>query len=312
MNEGNRARLRSAAATAAATDDLLGRASAASLFSKVSAIEACKANPFQPSLVWHPTIFGSMMQLDLRETVAQQIYLTGGFEPDLLWLFTCLVDEGMSVIDGGAHIGFFSLALGQLVGPGGRVDAFEPMPSTKLHLDTNIRNAGLKNVFTHTLALWNESSVVPFRDLGHALSAYNSITAPRLPAHVKVPEGSMHQLPATSLDSFVEHSAIKPALVKLDVESAEYQVITGMKKVLAKYQPIVVLEIGDFENTKAVSSYQTMQLLADASYCLYFIANCRLTPLQLESRRYDFGNILAVPIGRTEEVLARTSSVAVL
>jgi len=300
--------LREGAVTSANISSLIGRASAASLFSKMAAIEACKLNPYQPYLVWHPTIFGSMMQLDLREVVSQQIFLTGAFEPDVVWFLTCVVDSGASVIDAGAHIGFFSLALGKLVGPNGRVDSFEPTPATKLVLDTNIRNSAMTNIMAHGVALWKDPGIVRIHDFGPAYSAYNSVTAPRLPAEVQPVSTSVLTVPAVSIDSFVDSSKILPTVVKLDVESSEYEVIAGMRNTLATHKPIIAIEIGDFEGSNTVSSYELTSLLLDSNYNLYSINNCRLSPFAHEERTYDYANLIAVHCDRAEEVLARTGS----
>ncbi len=235
-----------------------------------------------------------MMQLDLKETVAKQIFLTGAFEPDLLWLMAGVVDAGQSVIDSGAHIGFFSLALGLLVGPEGRVDAFEPVPSIKQHLDTNIRNAELNNVFAHDLALWHENTVLSIGDYGHQFSAYNGVRAARIYSNGAMKRQEV-SVPATSIDSFVETTCTAPSFIKLDVESAEYEVIKGMNSVIASNRPTIAFEIGDFEESNLYSSYQVMQLLAEASYELFHLKNCRLSQLCLQNTHYDYANVVAFP-----------------
>src|SRR6185312_12382199 len=53
-----------------------------------------------------------------------------------------LVRPGSVVIDVGANIGHYTLRLAQLVGPEGRVYAFEPMPKTFDLLCRNVVTAG--------------------------------------------------------------------------------------------------------------------------------------------------------------------------
>lgn len=300
--------LRKAAKDALELSNLIDTTSKASLFSKVAVVEACRNNPFQPSLVWHPSIFGSMMQLDLRETVAQQIYLTGAFEPDLLWLMTCLVEPGMSVIDAGAHLGFFTLALGQLVGPNGRVDAFEPTPTTKIHLDTNVRNSGFAHVFTHPLAVWGEVTELQFRDFGSELSAYNGVGAPRLAENSKVPEAKVYSVSATSIDQFIAELGRSPGLIKIDVECSEFSVVSGMKETLFNAKPLIIIEIGDFPEALTPSTYETLKLLSSFGYNLYDVKELRLRPHLVQDRFYEYGNILAVHIDQVDSVMAKTGS----
>src|SRR5262249_37993601 len=54
------------------------------------------------------------------------IYLLGGFEPRSIRLYSRLVKPGATVLDIGANVGAHTLPLARLVGPSGRVVAFEP------------------------------------------------------------------------------------------------------------------------------------------------------------------------------------------
>lgn len=305
--------LRALAAEAARVTALAASASSVGLFNKFAAIEACRANPYQPFLVWHPTALGSLMQLDLRERVAQEIFLFGAFEPDLLWFFACVVEPGWTFFDCGAHIGFFSLAAGMLVGPDGRVDAFEPVASTKMHLDTNIRNAKLTNVFTHPIALWSAPTTIQLQDFGHALSAYNSVASPRLAPGTPLPKATSLQVPATSLDAFVASSKRMPNVVKIDVESAEDHVVQGMKRILQEARPIVTIEVGDFEhaaNDDVAPSRVPLERLEEAKYELFELEACRLVPHKIRaSEPYGYGNIVAIPKERADDIVKRTTAV---
>ncbi|POO48795.1 FkbM family methyltransferase [Agrobacterium rosae] len=307
----SRDQLRMCASEAAFVSSLLADASEASLFSKVAALEACKANPYQPALLWHPTIFGSMMQLDLRDRVSQEIFLTGAFEPDVLWLMSCLVNEGETVIDGGGHIGFFSIALAHLVGENGCVDVFEPSVETRKHLDTNVRNSGFNHVHVHETALWSRSGTVDFNEWGAEFSAYNGITAPRLNSLAGVPTAVVNQVPTTSIDEFVTETGRIPSFIKLDVESAEHQVLLGAKDLLELHRPLVLFEIGDFANSQLEEhverSFSTLQLMERLSYAIFDLSKCRLVPQLSEDRSYSYGNVLAVPMEDVENIITRTN-----
>src|SRR2546427_6871891 len=60
--------------------------------------------------------------------------ILGTTERALLEWFEHNVQPGETWLDVGAHYGYTALALGRLVGPVGRVFAFEPMVSTAGHL----------------------------------------------------------------------------------------------------------------------------------------------------------------------------------
>src|SRR5688572_20988587 len=69
---------------------------------------------------------GIRWQLDLREGIDFSIYLLGSFEPATVRAYRRIVKPGQTVLDIGANIGAHTLPLARLVGPGGRVIAFEP------------------------------------------------------------------------------------------------------------------------------------------------------------------------------------------
>ena len=59
------------------------------------------------------------------------------------------LDPGETMIDVGAGIGAYSVVAGAAVGPGGRVEAFEPSPTRRPALEANLRLNGLGNVQIH-------------------------------------------------------------------------------------------------------------------------------------------------------------------
>jgi FkbM family methyltransferase len=59
------------------------------------------------------------------------------------------LDPGETMIDVGAGIGAYSVVAGAAVGPGGRVEAFEPSPTRRPALEANLRLNGLANVQIH-------------------------------------------------------------------------------------------------------------------------------------------------------------------
>jgi hypothetical protein len=60
-------------------------------------------------------------------------FVYGTWEPEVLGAVTATVKPCMTVIDIGAHIGYYTLLFVKFVGPNGRVVAFEPrLPSLAL------------------------------------------------------------------------------------------------------------------------------------------------------------------------------------
>jgi hypothetical protein len=70
---------------------------------------------------------GYRMKLDMRS--GHRRYALGTYETEVAALIWSTLQGGETVLDIGANIGYFTLLVARLVGPAGRVIAFEPFPS---------------------------------------------------------------------------------------------------------------------------------------------------------------------------------------
>src|ERR1035441_6724268 len=68
------------------------------------------------------------------------------YEPETKALLGSLIRPGMTVFDIGAHVGHYTLLAARIVGPTGRVYAFEPEPENFALLKRNVELNGYKNV----------------------------------------------------------------------------------------------------------------------------------------------------------------------
>jgi FkbM family methyltransferase len=90
-------------------------------------------------------VHGRPFTIDLRdEEVSFRILLLGEWEPNETALFRTLIKPGDRVIDLGAHIGYFSLLFGSLVGTEGRVIGIEPDPENAALARLNIAENGME------------------------------------------------------------------------------------------------------------------------------------------------------------------------
>src|SRR6266446_1087723 len=81
-----------------------------------------------------------------NDQISKAIFELGCYEPELLSLLLPQVQPGMTVLDIGANIGYYSALLSQLVGPSGKVHAFEINESVIEVLERNIRLTCLANI----------------------------------------------------------------------------------------------------------------------------------------------------------------------
>jgi FkbM family methyltransferase len=156
-------------------------------------------------------------------------------------LYLSIIRKGDVVIDIGANVGYFTTLFSDLVGPGGAVHAFEPLPSTFELLSRNIRTfPAHKNVFLNCLALGERDQktflFVPSEDHGQAALARHrdgSWTSRQI-REVKVE--------MMRLDRYAERLP-KIDFVKCDAEGAELLILRGGESTLRRCRPKIFLEI---------------------------------------------------------------------
>jgi FkbM family methyltransferase len=138
----------------------------------------------------------------------------------------------MTVIDVGAHAGYFALLAARLVGPRGRVVAIEPEPSNFGLLEANIARAGVANVETVNAAAWHTSGEVEL-----ALCDSNS-------GDHRVGLGGERprlRVPAVAIDDLLGPRA-HVDFVLLDTQGSEAAVVAGMRGRLERCRPRLQVE----------------------------------------------------------------------
>lgn len=137
-------------------------------------------------------------------------------------------------VDGGAHIGTYSLLAASLVGASGAVHAFEGSPATTARLLENVRINGFTNLIVHAAALSNTRGTVSFV-VDRGSGAGNRIKTDLDQKNATV------QVAAVTIDDSVPEPFF---MGKLDVEGAEPLVLTGSERHLETGSPAVwILEI---------------------------------------------------------------------
>jgi FkbM family methyltransferase len=161
----------------------------------------------------------------------------GTYQRDVLEVMREHVKAGMTAYDVGAHMGYFALVLAKLVGPEGRVLAFEPDPRNLDALRTNLVTNRITNTAVTPAAVADESAEVTFATF--PFSSVSHIADSRTPANAR-----RITVTAITLDSFVyEQGNPAPSFIKIDVEGAEARVLTGATRVLRDAAPVVIAEV---------------------------------------------------------------------
>jgi len=191
---------------------------------------------------------GSRWRLDLRTTFERQAFWSGCYDESTLARLAAGLRRGDVVIDVGANIGFYTLRLArelQRLG-GGCVHAFEPIPANAERLAYNVAANGLGDVVRiHSLALGSREG----RSAFHRENEYDASTgnAAMIGAAVAPAFGADTEAEVTTLDAFAERSGLGAcALIKLDVEGAELEVLRGGAATIARLRPAILAEYNAF------------------------------------------------------------------
>ena len=146
------------------------------------------------------------------------------------------VAPGDWVIDVGANVGHYAVRLSRLVGPSGRVMAFEPVPETFEILASLISAAGAHNVSLFNIAASTEIAVA-----GVSLPRFASGLTNYYMASL-TPGGGEFNVLTLPLDSLMPPKRV--SLVKIDVEGHELQALKGMQALLRRDRPRLIVEGG--------------------------------------------------------------------
>lgn len=208
----------------------------------------------RPRLVTLPdfSIYVHVSDKAIGETIAAH----GVYEGHVTAELRRRLKPGDTFVDVGANVGFFTLLAASLVGGRGRVVAFEPSRSNAELLRKSLEANPFDNVTLHRTALGCESGAAI---LVHEPGSSNAIL-PRSPENDMPAHALREEVSIVRLDDFLP---VLPSveIVKMDVEGFEPQVWDGMTELVARYRPVVLLELSPL--ALRISSGETAQALLD-------------------------------------------------
>jgi FkbM family methyltransferase len=180
--------------------------------------------------------YGAGLRLDLRQASAD--YRAGTNELPVQEAIARHLRPGDVLYDVGSNIGFFALIGARSVGPNGSVHAFEPVLECARAIEENAARNHFHNVRVHRVAVGDREDVVELRRTTHPGGATIS------PKEHPPDTVSSVQVPCVALDAYRQQAGLpEPALVKIDVEGVEEEVLRGMERILERDRPILVYEV---------------------------------------------------------------------
>lgn len=171
----------------------------------------------------------------------------GIYEKDTQRVFLNHVHPGDVVLDIGANVGFFTLLASKLVGSEGKVYAFEPLPRNMSILRAHLQANRLVNVETLPIAAAAIEGTAPFSTgVGHSMG------------HISR-NGDL-SVPTASLDHLLTSSQIATAqFIKIDVEGAEFGVLTGGENLIVQSHPVILLSTHGYREHERCTEWLTVR-----------------------------------------------------
>jgi FkbM family methyltransferase len=170
----------------------------------------------------------------LTERARPRDWLDGDLtEPAVQIAIRDLLHGGDCAFDVGANFGGLSMLMSRLVGPRGAVCAFEANPNIARRCQQYLVSCGCGNVQLYNNAVYNSSM--------QALQLYVSANSVSDSLYNKVSDISIPVI-SLALDDFIAEMGLRPALVKMDIEGAEYDALLGFERTISRARPVLILE----------------------------------------------------------------------
>jgi FkbM family methyltransferase len=201
---------------------------------------------------------GGYVRASMNDFIGRAVFFFGDLDPKVTWILRRLLEPGDHAVDVGANIGVVTLLMSKLVSPGGTVQAFEPNPVLFEDLRAALAINSVTNVQLHQAALGSSDSdrelYVPAGNSGEGSFIERGVTQ------------QVHRVRVTRLDDISLDGEI--ALLKLDVEGAEYEVLRGAQRILAEQRPRVILFEANYHGDRIVD------MLRQHDYKILAIPQC--------------------------------------
>jgi FkbM family methyltransferase len=209
------------------------------------------------------------------QTPDQQQYVFGQRETEVSDAIISLVKPGWVCADVGAHIGYFTLLMAKLVGPEGRVVAFE----------ADRDNADLLRV---NVSLNRYQDRVRVEQRAVADGSQDSVTLYAGPSSFQVsilPQGRrIAEVPAISLEQYFGRGD-RLDFIKMDIEGGESKAIPGMKRLFIETRPVLLVEVheGSWRDIHKISSFD------------YLLCDPAGRPVQARADQERLNHCIAIP-----------------
>jgi FkbM family methyltransferase len=193
------------------------------------------------------TVFGHKMIVDTRDiSLAYHLLLDGYWESWITNVFNEKLREGMTVVEVGANVGYYSLLAAAKIGPRGKLYCFEANPDITEILSTNVEINGFSDrAQIINMAVYSHSGELRFYVLPKHMGG----------SRLFRPDGENKPIAvkAISLDEFFP-AGTRVDFLKVDAEGAEAFILQGSQRLLRENPQISIVMEFIPNNLKAADS----------------------------------------------------------
>jgi|HubBroStandDraft_4_1064222.scaffolds.fasta_scaffold108375_2 FkbM family methyltransferase len=230
-------------------------------------------------------VFGFSMALDLRDGIQRDVFLER-YEREETALVRRVLQPGMTVIDAGANIGYYTALAASIVGVRGKVFAFEPSPYAYGRLAEWIKENGVRQVSAFNMGLGDHDGTL---DLYVPPESYGNHD----PSVVEYCSGMNRiTVPIRRLESVIEEfDLLCVDFMKVDVEGYEPMLLRGCERFLRSGKVRYLLcEFNDKLLSMAGSSSNELET---------YLVNLGFRVIEVKRSGSVFSNMLLAHSGRT-------------
>jgi FkbM family methyltransferase len=163
---------------------------------------------------------------------------------------------GTAAIDVGANLGIHSLVLSTFVGGGGKVFAFEPVPSIRAMMEENLRINHITNVEVNEYALGNSTGEVSFEENAGDFNIGKG----------RVNREGRLSVTINTIDHALRDIKLPVSIIKIDTEGYELEVLQGAVGLLKNHRPAIVAEF----NAQSYTLSKLKQYIPKGYSCFEF------------------------------------------
>jgi len=163
--------------------------------------------------------------------IGENLIETKLYEPHVTAFLKEHLQEGMTFVDVGANIGFFTLTGATKVGKTGKVIAVECNPRNCELIYMSLHQNGFDQVTVYPFAVGDTQKLMSF-SWGFSNGFVTELGQDEEAAFI---------VQAVTLDSLLKNES-RVDVIKMDIEGSEPKAWQGMQETIAKHQPVLLME----------------------------------------------------------------------